>query len=79
MQETKTFKPEDIKTQGRLTAEEIKALIDAYEGKAAPCDHKYKPYTPIDVPKVNLYEFISDLRDVLKAGNKNNARNQQRA
>ena len=64
------FKESDIKMQGRLTVDEIKAAIDAYEGKAAPCDHKYKPYTHVDVPKVNLYEFISDLRDVLKAGNK---------
>lgn len=70
MSETKTFKADEIKTQGRLTVDEIKALIESYEGKAAPCDHKYKPYTPIDAPKVNLYEFISDLRDVLKAGNK---------
>ena len=66
MTNTKTFKPEDIKTQGRMTVEEIQAAILAYEGKAAPCDHKYKEYTHVEVPKVNLFEFISDLRDILK-------------
>lgn len=63
------IKASDIKMQGRITVEEIKAAIDSYEGKAAPCDHKYKPYTHIEVPKVNLFEFISDLRDVLKNAN----------
>lgn len=76
MPETQTFKPSEIKTQGRLTVQEIQAAIEAYDGKAAPCDHKYKPYTRVDVPKVNLYEFISDLRDVLKAGNQRNGRHE---
>ena len=67
--EIKSIKASSIKTQGRMTVEEIQAAMADFEGKAAPCDHKYKPYTKVDVPKVNLVEFLNDLMYVLKADN----------
>ena len=67
MQDTQQIKESDIKMQGRMTVEEIQAAMEAYDGKSAPCDHKYKSYTRVEVPKINLYEFLSDLKDILNA------------
>lgn len=61
------IKKSDIKMQGRMTVEEILNKMESYDGKAAPCDHKYKTYEGVDTPKVDIMEFLSDLRDLLKA------------
>lgn len=60
------FKISEIRTQGRMTVEEIQAQMTKYDGKAAPCDRKYRGYEPVDVPKVDLVTFLADLKDILK-------------